>query len=207
MPLLACPECQELVSDRARACPKCELPLSVICTDCGSDIRYPATQCPQCGCPLKAVVQDTRAKAVSELASTMFKAQKLRELEELEKPRTDGIYVTPKVERVSGTFGLKTLGYSRSFLQFHTTGFAFYRSLVMNTNAVDEAALRGITGDFHDARYTWRMVESTAVLTNESGLTLKVKKNFVDGVLLSHPKIAIPEQFVLVETDYQLQCW
>lgn len=55
MALIHCPECNQLVSDRAKACPHCGFDMTAPkCIDCGTYLPEGATACPACGCPVEA---------------------------------------------------------------------------------------------------------------------------------------------------------
>lgn len=56
MSLIACPECQNEVSDKANACPKCGFPVAELeihdCPECGESVTKDDETCPNCGFPL-----------------------------------------------------------------------------------------------------------------------------------------------------------
>lgn len=54
MALITCPECEGMVSDRAKACPHCGFVLeSSRCPECGAKVTADAQTCTACGFPLK----------------------------------------------------------------------------------------------------------------------------------------------------------
>ena len=89
MALISCPGCGQMISDKAKACPKCgyspEQSLqkidekSVICEECGAVVENGLEECPNCGNPTKAKsdtlqkVEVTRIR-LSQLSSKTKKA-------------------------------------------------------------------------------------------------------------------------------------
>ena len=54
-PLVACPECGQMISRNAPSCPKCGYPIAktIACPECGLLISIMAKSCPRCGFPMK----------------------------------------------------------------------------------------------------------------------------------------------------------
>lgn len=55
MALIECPECGKKISDQAKMCPHCGMPLekTIICPECGEEISSAEKNCPACGFPVK----------------------------------------------------------------------------------------------------------------------------------------------------------
>ena len=55
MALIECPECGKKISDQAKMCPHCGMPLekTIICPECGEEISSEEKNCPACGFPVK----------------------------------------------------------------------------------------------------------------------------------------------------------
>ena len=65
MALFKCPECGNMISDQASACPNCGNPVlkKVLCRDCGNYLPEGAVSCPVCGCPVQQPFQNTSQPA------------------------------------------------------------------------------------------------------------------------------------------------
>lgn len=54
MALIKCSECEQMVSDKATACPHCGCPMNTLmaCPECGQTFLDGQSYCKNCGCPL-----------------------------------------------------------------------------------------------------------------------------------------------------------
>ena len=211
MALMECPACKELISDKARTCIKCELPLAVACTDCGSDIQYPATQCPGCGCPLKEIVNAVEAANVSTIASIMYKAELTERVEKMEaellKPLFGGIYVSKVVESAKHAFGMFKHGYSRDFLQFFEDGTAFFQpAIVLKTEMPSEESLKSIIGIFSDAFRDWEMDGKYIVIKDRVGRATNARVSDPGMIVVGTGKQTSSDAtYIFVQTDHKLR--
>ena len=63
MALIKCSECEAMISDKAKNCPKCGAPVVTLikCKDCGGMVSPNAVVCPHCGAPLKIMNAQNRS--------------------------------------------------------------------------------------------------------------------------------------------------
>ena len=74
MAMVKCPNCGEMISDRAKECVHCGYKLNnftVQCPDCGTYVSEDLDVCPKCGCPLHERQPDKKRKKKSPLKTIL----------------------------------------------------------------------------------------------------------------------------------------
>lgn len=61
MAMTTCPNCGELISDKAKKCVHCGTVLvpeeKKCCPDCGAELEEGMDTCPKCGCPIENIIE------------------------------------------------------------------------------------------------------------------------------------------------------
>lgn len=63
MAMIQCPNCREMISDKAKRCIHCNFELipeeKKLCAECGAELERSETVCPKCGCPVEEMEKNT----------------------------------------------------------------------------------------------------------------------------------------------------